>query len=369
MARARYCPENERIKRRYLQWLKDARGYGTASVDMAAAAISRFETYTGYRNFRSFHIEQARAFKAHLSGKVQGARSGKPLSSNTIAATLRQLKAFFLWLADQPGYRSAIRYSEAEYLTPSGADERIARGARQRPVPELHEIERVLRAMPATTRIERRDRAVVAFIILTGGRDNAVASLKLRHVDLARGTVFWDAREVRTKRAKSFSSHFFPVGTLALEIVTDWIGELVREEAFGPGDPLFAATAVTLKGAGQSPGLALSRRHWQSTAPIRAIFRTGFARAGLPYFNPHSFRSTLARLGEKTCRTPEEWKAWSQNLGHTDVMTTFSSYGQVPEHRQRDLIASLWQPKDGQAELMADLAAFLRARNAGREGP
>ena len=32
--------------------------------------------------------------------------------------------------------------------------------------------------------------------------------------------------------------------------------------------------------------------------------------------------------------SPEEMKAWSQNLGHSDVLTTFTSYGQVPTHRQ-----------------------------------
>jgi hypothetical protein len=35
----------------------------------------------------------------------------------------------------------------------------------------------------------------------------------------------------------------------------------------------------------------------------------------LPYFNPHSFRKTLALLGGRICKTPEEYKAWSQNLG------------------------------------------------------
>jgi hypothetical protein len=30
-----------------------------------------------------------------------------------------------------------------------------------------------------------------------------------------------------------------------------------------------------------------------------------FARAGLPYCNPHSFRKTLAQLGQKICRTPK----------------------------------------------------------------
>ena len=36
--------------------------------------------------------------------------------------------------------------------------------------------------------------------------------------------------------------------------------------------------------------------------------------------------------------TPEEMKAWSQNLGHNDVLTTFTSYGSVPAHRQGELI-------------------------------
>jgi hypothetical protein len=31
-------------------------------------------------------------------------------------------------------------------------------------------------------------------------------------------------------------------------------------------------------------------------------------------------------------------KAWSQNLGHADVLTTFTSYGEVPTHRQCELI-------------------------------
>ena len=58
-------------------------------------------------------------------------------------------------------------------------------------------------------------------------------------------------------------------------------------------------------------------------------------------FNPHSFRHALAALGERTCRNPEEFKAWSQNLGHEDVLTAFSSYGPVSEQRQAELIKYL----------------------------
>ena len=78
----------------------------------------------------------------------------------------------------------------------------------------------------------------------------------------------------------------------------------------------------------------LDRKHWSSAGPIRAIFKDAFAAAGLPYFNPHSFRNTLALLGGKVCKSPEEYKAWSQNLGHEHVLTTFSSYGAVGRERR-----------------------------------
>jgi hypothetical protein len=61
----------------------------------------------------------------------------------------------------------------------------------------------------------------------------------------------------------------------------------------------------------------------------------------LPYFNPHSFRNTLAILGEKICPNPEAFKAWSQNLGHSHVLTTFTSYGAVASSRQTEILTSL----------------------------
>jgi integrase len=61
----------------------------------------------------------------------------------------------------------------------------------------------------------------------------------------------------------------------------------------------------------------------------------------LPNYNPHSFRHTLAVLGEKICRTPEEWKAYSQNFGHFSPMTTFNSYGPVAPHRQAEILNAL----------------------------
>ena len=131
------------------------------------------------------------------------------------------------------------------------------------------------------------------------------------------------------------------MGDEVREIVEDWIRYLQTEKLWGHDDPLFPATAVGQDSSLRFEAQGLKRGHWSSAAPVRGIFRKAFQRAGLPYFNPHSFRKALVRLGETMCRTPEEFKAWSQNLGHEGVLTTFRSYGEVDPRRQGELIQSL----------------------------
>ncbi len=118
---------------------------------------------------------------------------------------MKALRHFFIWLAGQPGYKSRISYSDADYFNPTGRETRIAKARRERPAPSLEQIRRAVQVMPATTEIERRDRAVIAFAILTGMRDRAIASIKLKHVDIDARRVDQDAREVSTKFSKSFA--------------------------------------------------------------------------------------------------------------------------------------------------------------------
>jgi integrase len=244
------------------------------------------------------------------------------------------VKAFFIWLAGQPGYRSRLTYSDMEYFNPSNNDSRIAKATHDRPAPTLEQIRRVLESMPARSDLEKRDRALVAFAILSGARDDAIASMLVRHVNVAQRTVIQDAREVRTKNRKTFTSTFFPVGSDIEAIVVYWISFLTKERLFGPDDPLFPATRVAVSEEGLFVAVGLNRVGWRNATAIRRIFQAAFERPDLPYFNPHSFRKTLAAVGEKLCQSPEEFKAWSQNLGHEKVLTPFISYGSVPRERQ-----------------------------------
>ena len=255
-------PDNERIKRQYFSYLKEAKRNCEASIDVAARALHRFESLNRFRSFREFHIEQA-----------------------------------------------------------------------------------------------------IAFILLTGARDAAVASLKLKHIDLDEGCVLQDAREVKTKFSKTFTTWFFPVGEEVLPIFEDWVRYLKGQLLWGPDDPLFPATHVAVGHSRLFEAKGLDRKHWSTAAPIRRIFKNSFEAAGLPYFNPHSIRTTLGHLAQRICRSPEEFKAWSQNLAHKKVLTTFMSYGEIGARRQAEIIRALGRPSLNDENLAEKIREIIDGEN------
>ncbi|MFH0783218.1 MAG: tyrosine-type recombinase/integrase [Pseudomonadota bacterium] len=357
----KHSPANERIKRQYFSFLKEAKRNSEATVDAAAKALSRFEIYTNYKDFKAFHRSQAIAFKKHLA-EQKALQSGKKLSKATLHSTLTQLKRFFEWLSDKPGYKSRLHYSDAEYFNLSDNDMRIATAQREQKVPTLEQIKHVIKMMPTGTEIERRNRALVAFTILTGARDSAIASMKLKHVDLVTDSVYQDAREVKTKFRKTFGTFFFKIGDEVRGIVAEWVEYLRNEKLWGNDDPLFPATKIAFGPDRHFEVVGVTKKHWSNATPIRKIFQEAFTSAGLPYFNPHSFRNTLVRLGEEVCKLPADFKAWSQNLGHEKVLTTLLSYGEVDYRRQGEIIKGLGVSQSGKQANVSELAEAILSK-------
>jgi integrase len=199
--------------------------------------------------------------------------------------------------------------------------------------------------MPCQTDLECRDRALIACAILTGARDNALASLQLGDVSLDELSVTQDARHVRTKFSKTQTTTFYPVGEDFVAILADWVSYLLKKKLWCLTDPLFPATKIAVGKDGRFAPVGLDRKCWSNAGPIRAIFKNAFGAAGLPYFNPHSFRHTLARLAPDYCDDFEQLKSWSQNLGHDDLRTTMVSYGEIAPYRQAQVIRAMWKRK------------------------
>lgn len=333
-------PANERLKHRYFVYLKEARQLGEHSIDQVAKALDRFEGHTRRKSYRDFRTDQAISFKKHL-GSLNSLRGAGKLSKATVTSTLYALRDFFAWLSEQKGFRNRMVRTDADFFSPLRSDEAISRAPRQLFVPTLDEVKAVLAAMPADTSVQRRDRALVAFTVLTGARDNATATVRLKHLVLPDRQLYQDAREMRTKFRKTFPTWFFPVATDFEAIVADWKNELETCHGFGPDDPLFPKAVSRFGPSGEVLAPTLARECWANAGPIRNVFKLACATAGQRHFTPHSIRHTLTQYAEDVCETPADFKAWSQNLGHDSALTTLTSYGALPAHKQRNLLAKL----------------------------
>jgi len=264
--------DNLRIKRKYLVWRKDSKGLSDASVDKSAAAISGYETFLSGKDFRSFHSERARSYKRHLSSQINQ-RNGSKLSASSINGTLREVSAFLNWLADQPGYKSKITRSDIAYLSPDRKSDAARRTSCWKPHPSPAQVCKVLTDMPANTVLQRRGRAWVAFLFLTGSREGAAITICLGHVDLNYFCVHFDGRSVNTKFGKTFTTAFFPMPAPCEQIVRDWIAELRQGHQFSDSDPLFPKTRVGVGPDRKFTALGIDRAPWSSPSSAAKIFK------------------------------------------------------------------------------------------------
>lgn len=331
--------ENERIKRKYFQYLRTAKRKNKATIVKIAEAIQRFEASCNYVSFKKFKIEQVVRFRDRLDTEISKT-TGKPLAKSTIASILAANKDFIFWLADKPGYKSRIGHSDADYFNMDAKGQRIAKTVRETPYPSLDMVRHTFDAVPGQTDVQRRDKALIACLMVTGARDGAIASLRLKHVNIIDGYIFQDAREVRTKNSKTITTYFLPVDPVYTDYFSEWVRYLQKEKLFGPDDPVFPPIKTGNKG-GEFAVLGFKRDTYSNANAIRKAIKDAFLSAGLPTFTPHAFRKTLVKWASDTYRTVEAFKAFSQNIGHSSVVTTASAYMPVSLERQAELIKTV----------------------------
>ena len=339
----RYVEENERVKHDFATYLRHAKGQDDTSIDKARAAIRRFEESTKFKPFKKFHRQQALEFKTYLD-RQKNTKTGRPLGVSTIDATLRLVKGFFHWLVSKPGYKRILSYADVEYFNNTRKAARVAHTQRAIPYPSMQQVAHAFQAMPFETEFQKRDKALFAFFMLTGARDGAVASLRLKHVNIELGHVFQDARQVDTKNAKTIMCQFFPVDAAYHACFAAYVTFLIEVKLFGPEDALFPKARIGVVQGQGFANLGLSREPYANAAKLNTIIKGAFANVQMPKYTPHAFRKTLGILGSDLTKTPEEFKAWSMNLGHENVATTINSYLPVTTERQIELIRNMRAP-------------------------
>lgn len=181
--------------------------------------------------------------------------------------------------------------------------------------------------MPASSNIEKRNRVTVTLYAHTGCRINGLRTLKVKHLDLADNQVYLGARDVETKFAKTFASLFVVIDPVQMNILQHYSDLLKANLLFGPNDPSFPAPERTFTKGKGFEYTALSQNPWQTTQPIRAVFKVAFENIGLLYYNPHSSRDMLTNYAIQNGAYMEQLIASSKSFGQNHPSIFINNYG------------------------------------------
>jgi integrase/recombinase XerD len=337
--------ENEQIKRQFFEHLKGAEGFAKTSVNTFAEAIGQWQLFTNDDDFGNFNKSQALAYREWLAGRETKTKAGR-LSLVTQYNYLRRIKRFFSWLAEQQGFKSKIQKNDIEFLRLSKKDALIARSGTTKTMPTFEEVKAIIESIEIKNEIDRRDRALICFALITGCRISAIVSLKMKNFDKVKKLIDQNPGDgVRTKNSKKILTTFFPIRWDEPEQhFMDWY-EYLEKKGFGPEDPLFPVTKGEI-GSAYSKEF-VGRAFWNDSSAARKIFEKRCKGADLPYFHPHSFRHLVVNIMSKTRLTEEEKRAISLNLGHSNVGTTFGSYG-YGNMNEEDAVKIVQRLKDSQ---------------------
>ncbi len=247
----------------------------------------------------------------------------------------------------QPNYKSKVSPIIIEHLSLSKKETRIAIQPNKREIPSMEEVIKVIEYIKISTDVDRRDRALICFTLLTGARISAIYSLPMMAFD--EGTLTVDQNPklgIKTKFSKRIVTTFFPIEyTQAIDYFLEWYKYLQGVKKFGPKDPIFpifkienGQENISYHNTGEVEPI-----FWQDSNSARKIFQKRFLDAEVPYYHPHTFRHLVVKEFAKTRLTEEEKKAISQNLGHENTGTTFGSYGygHIEEDRQIDIVKNV----------------------------
>lgn len=345
---------NAFVIHRYQIYILEGKGLDDKTVDAKLRHIWEFARLTADVDFRRVDVDLIVRYKASFQTPD---KFGKKRSASTIVHAFSDVCGFFKWLRKQAEY-SQIPEELLDYFSPPRHLSKIANAPVQKAYPTHEEVVTVVTTMPTDTFLQRRNRALVAFVYLTGVRVAALITLRLKHVDCEGRLVHQHAAEdVATKNSKTMLTAWFPVGKEFEKIVIEWTGEMASLDA-DPETPLFPRGDRRLFGAED-------HQEWEfisSDDAVVDIMATAAAAVGVRRFTPHRLRDTIASMIDKWAVTLAEQKALSQNMGHADMRTTFERYGPVSEKQQHELIANMRER--GDAEIDFDLVlAYANAEN------
>ncbi len=175
--------KNEKAKRDFEKYCNNSKGYNQKTIDCYLKSVYAYEEFTKFECFSKFNDDKAVKFREFLVNTINPITKQKRALS-TVYDYLRYLKTFFTWLSNQHGYKKPINKDHIECLRLSREQTAMATAPQRERYPSLEIIQAVVHKMPINNDLDRRDRALMSFALLSGMRDNAIITLPIKAFDV-----------------------------------------------------------------------------------------------------------------------------------------------------------------------------------------
>lgn len=187
------------LRYEYQLYLKQVEGFSTKTIIAIFRHIAQFDEYLQHVDYKSVLRDQVIAYKTKLENKLVTS-DREQRSASTIVHSLINLKKFFQCLESKASVKLSCS-GLGDYFSPSRELSALASvPTKGHPIPTLEQMRLFITAMPDSSFIERRNRAIIALLMISGLRIDALLSLQIQHIDIENRSIFQDARIIKTKK-------------------------------------------------------------------------------------------------------------------------------------------------------------------------
>jgi len=326
-----------KIKIKYFEERHQASGLSPKTIAIKERIVNSYEKSVGLKSFKEFSSDDAIKYKQFLFAKEP------PLSLATISYHLSTMKDFFNWLSFQPGYKHITKTDIDYFNMTRGERNTLNSSGTLLKTPTIEQVVALLNSIPNNTELNKRDRALIIFLLLSGIRVDSVISIPIGAYDRLTHIVTLNPLEgVKTKFSKILKVQVLPFQKELMDEFEAYIDYLLYDKKFQMNYPLFPATIVKIKeGTNKFNADTLSSKFWQGSNSVRDMIKKHCQAAGLEYFSPHSYRRLHVQHANKYMTNIEELVAFSQNLGHENIQTTYKSYSKYEESEKQKILSNI----------------------------
>lgn len=334
---------NLRVLQRYTVYLENHQNLDVRTVDEHLRSLARMSGFFEHKDFEKVTIDDACNFKDALRSLCIGGRQGA-LSISTVSHTLDRCRAFIQWLQRQS--ETKLPVDLAGYFSLSRRERAVEASAVKGTSLTFDQVLCIFAAMPSSSSVELRNRAIVAMFITTGMRIAALVSLRGKHVNTRTRWINQDPREVDTKFGKHIRTYCLDLGSRLLEALDEWT-EWRTSNGFDQDAPYFLPDRYiqpNVLGLGYRGNQTEPVQCWKSEDPPQRIIKEAAEAAGIleDSISSHDFRKVLHPfLAKRGNMTIKDEIALQLNLGHTPQEIIRKHYSSMLDSEREEVLDDL----------------------------